>query len=193
MFTQDYIKLKIGQMTAEGVSKTITAFVQLHFDSGCRISDLLRIQPEHITNSNSVLIQQSKGSKPLIVNLSSDLEFWQDYKKGLHTKINLYSRGFFNRLYIRFGLVYFNGAGKNNSVTHSARKQRAQEVFTAVGEIDYVASALGHRSVKSSTYYLTDEQKKSALNFGILKAPNGLINNIMVRKSGKGAIIYLKK
>lgn len=189
--TTEYINSKIELMAQHGLNQTCCAFIRLHFQSGARISDLLRIKRMDITSNNRVIIRQSKGSDTLIIQLSTDLEFWREYRQGLHVDINLFSRGYFYKLYKRYGLVIFTENGVNNSITHSARKQLAREVFDTTNNIEDSKSALGHKSSRSTEYYLTNDQRKSNYNGGILGKVTNKLYNFKFQQRKNGSIIYL--
>jgi integrase len=187
----DYLEAKLKLMQSHGLNVTCVAFIRLHFQSGARIGDLLRIKRQSITNDNIIVIKQSKGSNTLIINLSTDLEFWAQYKAGLHVDISCFSRSFFYKLYSRYGLMIVNGDNKNNSVTHSARKQKAQSIYEATNDITASAQALGHKSTKSTEYYLTESQKKDNYNRGVLGKVTTKLYNFKFRTTKKSNIIYM--
>ena len=167
------INVKLSVMQSAGYSQTVICFIRLHSVSGARISDLLRIRRSDITSSLYVSIRQCKGSLPLTVRLSDDVQFWREYRAGLHLDIGLYNKNYFYRLYKRYNIQFDNGLLRNKSVTHSFRKELANDLFNATGSIESAQSALGHRSTRSTEYYLSRDNLKSVQNQGISSTLSG--------------------
>ena len=183
------LESKLVQMQSAGYSQTVICFIRLHSISGARISDLLRIRRNDITSSLFVSIRQCKGSLPLTVKLSTDLQFWSDYRNGLHLDIGLYNKNYFYRLYKRYNIQFDNGLLRNKSVTHSFRKELANDLFNATGSIESAQSALGHRSPRSTAYYLSKDNLKSVQNQGISSTLSGRLNNLTIsQKNGRSYI-----
>jgi len=190
--SKEEVEAKLIILRAQGLSITLECFIRLHFAFGLRISDLLRIRRADISESLLLVVQQGKGSQPLVCHLSEDKEFWQGYRMGKYVDISLFSRDYFYKLYRRVGWSMPSVNGVNRSVTHAPRKLLAQELFEASSSIDVVASALGHRSSSSSLYYLTSAQKKKVVVAPILSTPPTSIYNLIIKKRKSGDIIYLK-
>lgn len=183
------LESKLVKMQSAGYSRTVICFIRLHSISGARISDLLRIRRKDITSSLFISIRQCKGSLPLTVKLSSDLQFWKDYRDGLHLDIGLYNKNYFYRLYKRYNIQYDNGMLRNKSVTHSFRKELANDLFNATGVIESAQAALGHRSSRSTEYYLSEDNLKSVQNQGINSTLSGRLNNLTIsQKNGRSYI-----
>jgi len=188
----NYFDSKIDLMLQHGLNLSCAAFIRLQFISGARISDLLNIKRSDVLSNGTIIIRQGKGSNTLIINISQDFEFWELYRQGYYVEISCFSYSFFYKLYKRYGLIIFNEPGHNASVTHSPRKILAQTIYDSTNDIQIAASALGHRSTKSTEYYLTREQKKSNYKNGILgKVPSELYN-FKARKTKTGDFINLK-
>lgn len=187
------LESKLVQMQSAGYSQTVVCFIRLHSISGARISDLLRIRRSDITRSLFVSIRQCKGSLPLTVKLSTDLQFWEDYRNGLHLDIGLYNKNYFYRLYKRYNIQFDNGVLRNKSVTHSFRKELANDLYSATGEIESAQSALGHRSSRSTEYYISKDNLRALQKQGINSPLSGTVSNIIVSKRNGATYIRLKK
>ncbi len=178
MTQNDYLELKLQIMKTHGLNETLVAFIRLQFQFGLRVGDLLKIKREDITSDYIIYVKQSKRSLPLILHLSSDFEFWEKYKKGLYPDISLFNKKYFYDLYKRYGLQIVNETGHNASVTHSARKLLAQKTFNETNSVEITQTVLGHKSQNSTLYYLSDTQKKTMIEKGILSNVSGTINNM---------------
>ena len=187
------LNVKLSVIQSAGYSQTVICFIRLHSVSGARISDLLRIRRSDITSSLYVSIRQCKGSMPLTVKLSDDLQFWREYRAGLHLDIGLFNKNYFYRLYKRYNIQFNNGMGRNMSVTHSFRKELANDLFEATGLIESSQAALGHRSSRSTEYYLTKDNLRAIQKQGINSPLSGSVNNIIVSKRNGATYIRLKK
>lgn len=181
----------IQLIKADKQPETIVYFVKLQFDNGLRISDLLAIKRADVLGIKKISVRQGKGSRSLLVDVSSDWSFWSKYKSGLFVDINLFSRQYFYRLYNRIGIAISTPIGKNNSVTHAPRKMLAQAIYTATDDLQSTAEALGHKSTNSTLYYLTPEQKKCEVQKGILGNYSGQISNIVTYK--RKGVFFIKQ
>lgn len=188
----DFIQ-RINLLAHDNCNVTVIMFIKLHKLSGARIGDLLRIGRNDITNELYVRIRQSKGSMPLIVKLCEDFEFWNNYKKGMYDDIACFNSNYFYRLYRRYGFTFSNGSNRNVSVTHSFRKQLARELYVATGDIISSQSALGHKSSRSTEYYLNGLIESQAQSNSILNPVSGQIGNIVLSRRKNYTVIRLIK
>lgn len=184
---------KLIKIQSAGYSQTVICFIRLHSISGARISDLLRVRRNDITSSLFISIRQCKGSLPLTVKLSTDLQFWSDYRNGLHLDIGLYNKNYFYRLYKRYNIQFDNGALRNKSVTHSFRKELANDLYSATGSIESAQSALGHRSSRSTEYYISKDNLRSVQNQGVNGTLSGRINNLTISQKNGRSYVRLNK
>lgn len=140
----------------------LIAYVVLHFQSGCRISDLLNVDYTAISNNLNISILQGKGSLPLTVQPIYHREFWQQVKRLKLKPMEPYNRFFFYRLYKRYGIVIEKGANKNAYVTHAFRKNLADDLNRIDNNELRAQGALGHRSKSSTKRYLLNNNKSSS-------------------------------
>ena len=132
----------------------IKAYIALHAQTGCRISDLLKIDYKCVTSYLNISILQGKGSQPLVVQPLYYRDFWRSVRELELQPMASYNRFYFYRLYRSLGIVFDRGKGKNSFVTHSFRKALADDVYNIDGNLDRVSGALGHRSSKSAEHYV---------------------------------------
>lgn len=191
--TEAQLRSKLDIIRAQGCNEVVINFILLQMWSGARISDLLRVRRSDITQNLYVNIRQCKGSLPLVVKLSDNCEFWQQYRSGAFTDISGFNKNYFYRLYKRFNIQIYNGVGRNSSVTHVFRKELANEVFAASGEIVSAQSALGHKSSSSTMYYLNDQNKRAALVQGLGSSVSGTVNNLVFSNRKTGCVVRLSK
>lgn len=143
----------INRMQASGVPIPVLAYVALHHQSGCRISDLLAVDFRSISRSLNISIIQGKGSSALIIQPYMFREFWKSVYLNKLTPMAIYNRFFFYRLYRKFGIVYNKENKQNSFVTHAFRKNLADDVYSIDRNKARVQGALGHKSSKSTDHY----------------------------------------
>lgn len=146
----------LQNMRASGIPVAVRAYVSLHAQSGCRISDLLAVDFSCISKNLNISILQGKGSQALIVQPVYYRDFWEEVKSKRLIPMAHYNRFYFYRLYRKFGIVIKKSTNKNSFVTHAFRKVLADDVYQIDNNIARVQGALGHRSVKSSEHYTSD-------------------------------------
>jgi hypothetical protein len=166
------------------LSDTLLAFIRLQHEFGLRISDMLKINHTNITSALDIIVNQSKGSKQLILHPRSNLDIWKSIKENNLDPMAVYSRYSLYRLYNKIGLSLPNEQKGNQSVTHSARKIKARQVFEDTQSIEITANVIGHKNTNSTLYYLTGDQKRMVVKDGILGNPVGTIQGIQVNKKG---------
>lgn len=141
-------------MKEEGVRGDLVAVVATLFATGSRIRAVLALTHQNLTADGRVIIHQGKGSAPLVCAAPPELLTWAascTFRVALFPWTN-YTAVY--RLMKEYCLTLPDSFGQNTAVTASARKVVAREVFAASADIEDVAAALGHRSPRSSTYYI---------------------------------------
>lgn len=155
----EVIQQKLQMMRARGVDETLIHSVALMYQSGCRVSSILGLSPADITPNGRVILRQGKGSNPLIITPSFELEWW------LNTRLSGFNPFFYlnymrlYRLFKDYALVLPNSFGNKTAVTASARKSVAEDVFDNSQNIEVTQNALGHKSAKSTEYYILSKIK----------------------------------
>lgn len=141
-------------MRADGLPIELLAYISLHAQSGCRISDLLAIDFSCISPQLNISILQGKGSQALVVQPYVYREFWAQVRDLQTQPMRYYNRFYFYRLYRKYGIVFSKGGNKNSFVTHAFRKALAEDIYSIDRKKERVQGALGHRSHKSSDHYI---------------------------------------
>lgn len=174
----------LDEMEAQHVATPVIALTSIIFQDGLRINDARKISPHDVLPSGQIVVKQGKGSRTLFITPIRYGQFWQQYRHQRNNVFEQYSYDFFRRLFIRHGLIIVTPAGHNNKVTHSGRTLKAREVFSATHDLATTAAALGHKSERSTTYYLEAGQKKAVERRGLLTTPSGTIDNLHITKKG---------
>jgi integrase len=175
---------KLSLMRSNGVADYVCAYIRLQFQWGLRIADLLRVDYSCINVDGTIIVQQGKGSKPLICFASSDYDYWQRVRAERLQPMLFFNYAYFYRLYKAYGLIMPSFEGGNSKVTHSARFQRAAVIMEATNDINLTATALGHKSTKSTEKYLPPSKRVIKSKGGILANQSGVISCVRVSKSG---------
>ena len=144
----------IKLMAADNVAVNILALVDLQFQTGIRISDLLSIDFSNVTERIHIVIDQGKGSRKLVVSPSNFRDYWMNVRVNKLKPSAGLNRFFFYRLYKKYGIELDRGANKNKCVTHAARKLVGKELYRRENNIEDVQAGLGHRSKRSSEFYI---------------------------------------
>lgn len=147
------IEALILRMLEDGISENIVAYVALHAQSGCRISDLLAVDYRSISKHLNISILQGKGSMALVIQPLYFRDYWQIVRDAKLTPMASFNRFYFYRLYKKYGIVSHSPGSVNNSVTHAFRFKLAQDIQSIDNNKDRVQGALGHKSKKSTQHY----------------------------------------
>lgn len=177
-------------MEANCVALPVRALTALIFQCGLRINDARNINPQDVMPSGQIVVRQGKRSRTLVVTPANYVQFWCDYRHAKTNAFALYSYEHFRRLFIRYGLMIVTPAGKNNKVTHAGRTMLAREIYGATQDLAATAAALGHKSNRSTTYYLDDRTKRAIEQRGLLEAPHGQLAHLHVTRKG---ILYFRE
>jgi hypothetical protein len=184
MITSYEIEQRLSNMKKSFVPEIVLAYIRLQHNYGLRIGDMLKIDCNSIMSDYSIIVNQSKGSKQLIIYPRADFDIWKMIKDSHARPMENYSRFSMYRLYRKFGISLPTDGKKNASVTKSARKIKAQQVYNDTKSLGNTAQALGHKRTSSTMYYLSDDQKRLEAKNGILTNPKGCTQGIRVNKNG---------
>lgn len=160
------------------------AYVSLQWQSGSRISDLLRVDYSCISPHLQITIEQGKGSKPLIVQPVHFRDLWRVVRDSRLSPARNWSRFFFYRVYKRYGIVIKSDNLKYDSVTHSFRKYIADDIIAGGGTIEDVQQVLGHIETKSAKYYVNESERIAVLNRGLLNTVSGAVDPFTIDVNG---------
>lgn len=174
----------LNRMEADGVPNFIRAFTYLHFRSGARISDILKLDHNSIMTSGEIIIQQSKKSESIIIQPTRFIEVFNRIRDLQLSPLEGFNASYFRNLYRRYGISHRKQGAKHTAVTHAFRHNRAQEIYNHTGNIEDAKMALGHKSVRSTEYYITKPRPKAVQKTGIGRNPVGRISNLKIDRRG---------
>jgi len=126
----------------------------IQLSGGLRVSEVLNIKAHDLIPYQTIFIKGLKGSQSKRVYVP-ECEYF--IRKCLRSNLEPFkgiSRFMVYRLYKRLGFVILKGNGTRNAVTHSIRKQAIKELHASTRNIKDTASAIGHKSSKSTEYYV---------------------------------------
>ena len=126
----------------------------LQIMAGLRISEVLNIRCQHITNLGAVNVRGLKGSNNKFVNVSEVRSYLMRCKAlSLDPFVDI-SRFMVYRFYKKHNVSYlFNGA-VNCSVTHYLRHLFAMQVNSTAESLEDVSLAMAHKSSNSTKHYI---------------------------------------
>lgn len=180
---------KIESLEGLGYSRQFVAMIYVHFITGCRISDLLRLTGRDFTNNYYVRISQGKNSDDLIYHIDryhDIIDIWRS--SGIRIS-GTYSRQSIYRIYTKIGISVNRGSNRNKSVTHAFRVAIARDIVNSGMAKSVASKALGHKSKRSIDYYLNDIPSKARFNQNVFNAPSGELEDMRVNRLGR---IYMK-
>lgn len=151
---------KLELMIKEGIDIGVIAAISLMYQTGCRISSILQIKPSSISANGRIILHQGKGSEPMIVVPADYRDWWLNYRNSNLQYYELQNYIYYYRLFRRYKLVALSSFGTKNAVTATARKMVAQDTFSVNEDLNDAKIALGHKSINSTGYYVTDKQAK---------------------------------
>ena len=183
---------KLELMLKDGIDIGVVASISLMYQTGCRISSILQLKPSDISANGRIVLHQGKGSEPMIIVPADYREWWLNYRNSKIQYYELQNYIYYYRLFQRYKLVSPSSFGSRTAVTATARKMVAMDTFSVNEDLNDAKIALGHKSINSTGYYVTDKQTKG----------KGIILDKKGRASGtyfdtvtccKNGVIKLKK
>ena len=151
---------KLDLMLKEGVDVGVVASISLMYQTGCRISSILQIKPSSISANGRIILHQGKGSEPMVVVPSEYRDWWLNYRNSNSQYYEFQNYIYYYRLFKRYKLVAPSNFGTKDAVTATARKMVAMDTFSINEDLNDAKIALGHKSINSTGYYVTDKQAK---------------------------------
>ena len=154
------VNTKLELMLKDGVDIGVVAAISLMYQTGCRISSILQIKPSSISANGRIILHQGKGSEPMVVVPAEYREWWLNYRNSNSQYYELKNYIYYYRLFKRYKLVSPSSFGIKDAVTATARKMVAMDTFSVNEDLNDAKIALGHKSINSTGYYVTDKQTK---------------------------------
>lgn len=173
-----------NQLKREGYSIALQAFVSLQFKFGLRVSDALNISYSDISRNGTIVINQGKGSEKLIARDDEYLSFWNNCQENKTHPFRQYSRFYIYRLYKKFGISTTEKGRKHDSVTHAPRKMLAQELQSDGFGKSEIKTALGHKSERSTEYYLDKRKRTASYRSRETELPSSELHPIVIQSNG---------
>ena len=128
--------------------------VDLMLSGGLRLSELLLADTFFVNELGQVRIEGRKGSADKLVAPLYHRDWWLARVGWVANPFNFVSRWSWYRFFRAQG-VYFHEDGKMYcSVTHAPRKLQAHNLANAGIELASIADVMGHRSQKSTEFYM---------------------------------------
>lgn len=127
--------------------------VQIMFQSGCRVSEIIRLRKCDISPSFLVHIRASKGSNNLIVPVQPWAGLGLNYDALPDDLFANFSRHYIYRQLKQLGIYELFEAHKNNSVTHLFRHLLAKESMNYFKDRAATSKNLGHKNPDNLKYY----------------------------------------
>lgn len=128
--------------------------VDLMLSGGLRLSELLWATAFFVNELGQVRIQGTKGSSDKLVAPLYHRDYWLARCGWVANPFNFVSRWSWYR-FLRSQGVGFHEDGKVYcTITHAARKLQAHTLANAGVELESIADVMGHRSTRSTEYYM---------------------------------------
>lgn len=142
-------------------NKVLVFLVGLLYCYGLRVSELLALDCSCVLGNDQLLIKGSKGSESRVVTVVYGKEFYSTFLLNEFPLSAVFSRFWLYRELKRYGLYAYFANNKNASVTHLSRHLKVLE-FKAKGvPRGTISQFLGHKSLKSLTYYEQPVKQRS--------------------------------
>lgn len=131
--------------------------IEIQLISGCRISEVLAINPQDISLSGHVVIRGKKGSTNKTIYVSDSRAYLAQCKELRIRPFKDFDRFFVYRQYKKLG-IYFTFEDKSkSSVTHFFRQCNARLLEASEIDLNSIQGFLSHKSESSTSYYVKEK------------------------------------
>ena len=154
------VSSKLDMMLRDGIDIGVVAAISLMYQSGCRISSILQLKPSSISVNGRIILHQGKGSEPMVVVPADYRDWWLNFRNSNIQYYEMQNYIYYYRLFKRYKLVSPSSFGIKDAVTATARKMVAMDTFSVNEDLNDAKIALGHKSINSTGYYVTNKQAK---------------------------------
>lgn len=148
-------------LRSSNISETDKAVIEIMFNYGLRISEVLAINSKSINSRNQIIIKGLKGSSDRLVTPVISSTYWRKVKMYNCQDHTLNGRFYYYRLFKKLGFTSHAAGNKKNSVTHSFRHNFITEIMKQTDNIEIAKELIGHKNSNSTKYY-DDEQRKQS-------------------------------
>lgn len=128
---------------------------------GLRVSEMLGIKYHDVLRDGSVHVRGLKGSSDRMCYDSYMMSEWLYIARSQSCDLEMFNRFYVYRLLRKMGLYGRYGNNVNNSVTHNSRHVKGLNMKNEGLAIEVIQHEMGHKSVKSTGYYVTDKREPS--------------------------------
>lgn len=153
-----YKTMVCNVLTQSYLPNVVKLATWIHYWSGCRISELIRLKQSDFKHAGMIYIRALKGSDSRIVNIPVCPFVNENVRLFEHELGEVYSRFYFYRLYKSVGLSAYYGKNKMASVTHIMRHNYALKALDLSNSGETSSRAIGHKNTKNIKYYEKKER-----------------------------------
>lgn len=152
--------------------------------NGLRVSEICNVKNWQLIDKWTSAIESQKNGVKRIVNHYEASEYVGSYVNQLAIQTLNRNRYYYYRQLKGLLPDYSTTRHTHKAVTHSARYIKAQTVFDATGDMDATKHAIGNKTTKATSHYLTDKQRRLVIKQGVQSTPSGQTAMISVSKRG---------
>lgn len=121
---------------------------------GLRVGEVLRLSPRDFVSDNSFIAPAEKGGRHRLCTVPVMKEFWSAFAAGSLSLGELVNYKYIYRRCRELGFGATAAFGQKRAVTHAGRKLLVTAVAERSRSIDVAADVIGHRSSRSTEFYL---------------------------------------
>lgn len=149
---------------------------------GLRIGEVLRLSPRDFVSESSFIAPAEKGGRHRLCTVPVMKEFWCAFAAGSLSLGELVNYKYIYRRCRELGFGSAAAFGTKRAVTHAGRKLLVTAVAERSRSISVAADVIGHRSTKSTEFYLPSS--KGSPRASILS--NSVVSSgpIYIRRNG---------
>lgn len=152
--------------------------------NGLRVSEICNLKSWQLIDKWTSAIETQKNGVKRVINHYEASELVGSYVTQLALQTLTRNRYYYYRQLKGLLPDYSTTRHTHKAVTHSARYIKAQTVFDATGDIDATKQAIGNKTTKATSHYLTDKQRRLVIKQGVQSPPSGQTAMISVSKRG---------
>lgn len=152
-YLRDHLSNYLGTTLSDGLGIVDLCVIDLLAFSGCRISEVLRIEPYDIGQMGHITIKGLKGSNDRIIVPVVSISYWRKKMMGLLPLENVYSRYYFYRRFKQFGIYSQFDKKKHKSITHYFRHNLVDTMRQDDVKGENITKYLGHKNKSTTERY----------------------------------------
>lgn len=180
--TSEELLQKILNAPEDRFPEPCKAAISLLLLFGLRVGEVLRLSPRDFVSDNSFIAPAEKGGRHRLCTVPVLKEFWSAFAAGSLSLGDLVNYKYLYRRCRELGFGATAAFGSKRAVTHAGRKLLVTAVAERSRSIDVAADVIGHRSSRSTEYYLPSP--KGSQRASILSNPVVSSGPIYIRRNG---------